>query len=143
MSADLPALPSGVDRVADLGTLLSIGETAKRLGVATKTVRRLIDRGELLGAHKVPMPSGKGEQWQIPVSAIEQHTTKMQATVKPDETRLENERLTAEVAELKQRLEVQTVLKEQATSQLEALHITVRLALQAPSPAAKQRWWRK
>ena len=143
MSQDLPMLPSGVDRVADLGTLVSIVETAQRLGISAKTVRRLIDRGELPGAHKVPMASGKGEQWMVPAGTIEQHTTKVQATVKPDENRQEVERLTAEVAELKQRLEVQTVLREQAADQLEALHITVRLALQAPAPVAKKHWWSK
>ena len=51
MSNDLPMLPSGVDRLVDLGTVLSIVEAAQRLGVSAKTVRRMITRNELLGAH--------------------------------------------------------------------------------------------
>jgi len=141
MSNDLPMLPSGVDRLVDLGTVLSIVEAAQRLGVSAKTVRRMITRNELLGAHKVPMPSGKGEQWVVPVSAIEQHNTKVRATTQPDVVQLDVERLTAEVATLKHQLEVQTVLREQTADQLEALHITVRLALQA-APTPKKKWWR-
>ena len=141
MSNDLPMLPSGVDRISDLGTVLSIVEAAQRLGVSQKTVRRMIARNELLGAHKVPMHSGKGEQWQVPVSAIEQHNTKVRETNPPDVVQLEIERLTAEVVTLKHQLEVQTVLREQSAGQLEALHITVRLALQA-APTPKKKWWR-
>ena len=62
------ALPVGVDRVSDLGTLLSMREVAERLGISTKTVRRMITRGELLGAHQEPMTSGKGLQWVVPYS---------------------------------------------------------------------------
>lgn len=141
MSNDLPMLPSGVDRISDLGTVLSIVEAAQRLGVSQKTVRRMIARNELLGAHKVPMHSGKGEQWQVPVSAIEQHNTKVRETNPPNVVQLEIERLTAEVVTLKHQLEVQTVLREQSADQLEALHITVRLALQA-APTPKKKWWR-
>ena len=141
MSNDLPMLPSGVDRISDLGTVLSIVEAAQRLGVSQKTVRRMIARNELLGAHQVPMHSGKGEQWQVPVSAIEQHNTKVRETNPPNVVQLEIERLTAEVVTLKHQLEVQTVLREQSADQLEALHITVRLALQA-APTPKKKWWR-
>jgi excisionase family DNA binding protein len=39
-------------------------ETADRLRVTTRTVRNLIDRGEIVGAVKV------GRQWRIPAASV-------------------------------------------------------------------------
>ena len=44
------ALPPGVDRVADLGTMLTLREASAKLEISVKTVRRMIARGDIVGA---------------------------------------------------------------------------------------------
>jgi excisionase family DNA binding protein len=58
MSADSPVTPEHA-----LPTLLTIEQTAKHLQVSTKTVRRLIDAGDLI-AHRF------GHQWRISKSDL-------------------------------------------------------------------------
>lgn len=140
---DLPALPPGVDRLADLGTLLSIPESATRLGVSPKTVRRMIARGELPGAHKAPMPTGKGEQWLIPVAALEQQQVQQRAQVQPDLHAQEIESLRTRVAELESALDTQRALADERAHALEQLHLTVRLALNAGQTPARRGLFRR
>lgn len=136
------ALPPGVDSVADLGTTVSLAEAAKRLGVSAKTVQRMVKRGDLVGAHKVPMPGGKGEQWAIPVATLYQAQTKQAAQTPVDETAQEITALRETVAKLEAELREQSALADERRHQLEQLHLTFRLALNA-GETPKRKWFRK
>jgi hypothetical protein len=134
------ALPPGVASVADLGTLYTLRQVADRLELSTKTVRRMVDRGELVGAHMAPMPGGVGEQWVVPYSTVLQVERERQATRKTDPTAQELEGLRARVAELEQALAVERVRSEERQRSLEAVHLTWRLSLEAPK--RRRRWGR-
>lgn len=60
-----------------IGSTVSVSEAATRLGKAEKTVRRMLAKGDLEGAVKVPGPTG--DTWQIPVAAIESHLARERA----------------------------------------------------------------
>lgn len=129
------ALPVGVDRLSDLGTLYTLREASERLGVSVKTVRRMITRGDLLGAHQVPMASGKGTQWVVPYSEIvkQENTVKAQAPA-PDQSASELVALREQVAQLEKDRDLFQALATERGQQLEQLHLTFRLSL----PAGKQ-----
>jgi excisionase family DNA binding protein len=129
------ALPVGVDRLSDLGTLFTLREASERLGVSVKTVRRMITRGDLLGAHQVPMASGKGTQWVVPYSEIvkQENTVKAQAPA-PDQSASELVALREQVAQLEKDRDLFQALATERGQQLEQLHLTFRLSL----PAGKQ-----
>ena len=136
------ALPPGVDRVADLGTLLTLKETAERLGVSPKTVRRMVTRGDFLGAHQVPMPGGKGTQWVIPYSEIVKHenqVTQEKASRPENASAQELAELRAQVDRLQAELDTQRALATDRAYQLEQLHLTVRLSLKAGEEPPKRR----
>lgn len=141
--SDLPALPAGVTRLSDLGTLLTIAESATRLGVSAKTVRRMITRGELPGAHKAPMPTGKGEQWLVPVAALDTPQAKQRTQAEPDPHAQEIESLRAKVTELEHALDTQRALADERAHALEQLHLTVRLALNAGQTPARRGLFRR
>jgi len=137
------ALPPGVESVADLGTVLTLKEAATRLGLSTKTVQRMLSRGDLPGAHKTPMPGGKGEQWAIPVSAVEGYqAAERKSAPAPDTTAAELEALRTQVEELRTRADLYEALASERAHQLEQLHLTVRLALNAGTQP-RRRWWNK
>lgn len=144
---NLPALlpggmPRGVDRLSDLGTLLTLKQVADTLGVSVKTARRMVTRGDLAGAHQVPMPSGKGTQWVVPYSSVVEQERDQREQVKTDPQADEIAALRDKVAKLESDLATQRALADERRHQLEALHTTVRLALNA-APTARKRWWRK
>jgi excisionase family DNA binding protein len=139
----LPELPPGVTRLPDLGTLLTISESATRLGVSAKTVRRMITRGELPGAHKAPMPTGKGEQWLVPVAALDSPQAKQRTEPAPDLHAQEIESLRAKVTELEHALDTQRALADERAHALEQLHLTVRLALNAGQTQQRRRLFRR
>ena len=129
------ALPVGVDRLSDLGTLYTLREASERLGVSVKTVRRMITRGDLLGAHQVPMANGKGTQWVVPYSEIvkQENTVKAQAPA-PDQSTTELVALREQVAQLEKDRDLFQALATERGQQLEQLHLTFRLSL----PQGKQ-----
>jgi excisionase family DNA binding protein len=120
-----------VDRLSDLGTLLTMKETATRLGVSTKTVRRMIDRGALLGAHQVPMSNGKGTQWVVPYSSVIEQENATRQQVNPDPVSVEVTELRERVTKLENDLSLARALADERAHALEQLHLTVRLALNA------------
>lgn len=136
-----PALPPGVSSTADLGTVLPMSAAATRLGVSGKTVRRMIDRGDLPGAHLVEMPGGKGQQWVVPVSAVEQHQAQQRQATPPDSSTVEISALRDQVTALTHRAELAEALADERKSQLEQLHLTLRTAL--PAASEPRRRWRK
>lgn len=136
------ALPKGVDRLSDLGTLLSLKEAAQKLGKSEKTVRRMVTRGDLPGAHQVPMTSGKGMQWVVPYSSVIAIENETRQQVNPDPVSSELAELRAKVAQLESELTVQRVLADERAHALEQLHLTFRLSLPSGEPKRK-RWGRK
>lgn len=136
------ALPPGVDRVSDLGTLLSIRDTAARLGLSAKTVRRMIDRGELPGAHQAPMPGTKTLQWVVPYSSVVAHENDTRQQVNPDPVQGELTALRERVAQLETQLGLQQALATERAHQLEQLHLTMRLAL-TTGEQPRRRWRKK
>ena len=138
------ALPVGVDRLSDLGTLYTLREASERLGVSVKTVRRMITRGDLLGAHQVPMASGKGTQWVVPYSEIvkQENTVKAQAPA-PDQSTSELVALREQVAQLEKDRDLFQALATERGQQLEQLHLTFRLSLPAGKQERKKLFRRK
>lgn len=143
MTDHLPMLPPGVSSVADLGTTLTLREVAERLGVSQKTARRMVTRGDLEGAHQVPMSTGRGTQWVVPVSSVEQVKTKQRSAPTPsaDLQAQQVAELQAQVANLQQKNELLEALATERAQQLEQLHLTMRLALTAGEQP--RRWWQK
>lgn len=133
------ALPAGVS-IADLGTTVGMAEAAARLGLSVKTVRRMISRGDFPHAHLMPMSKGNGEQWQIPVSDIEQHSAKQRSTARPNPVADELAQLRERVRELEQRADLFETLATERGRELEQLHGTMRLMLTA---GPQRRWWRR
>lgn len=138
------ALPPGVDRVSDLGTLLTLKETAERLGVSVKTARRMITRGDFPGAHQAPMPNGKGSQWMVPYASLlphERDRAQAQATAPASVSAQEVDELRAQVAKLESDLALQRALADERREQLDALHKTFQLALTAGQENTPARGW--
>lgn len=128
------ALPVGVDRVSDLGTLLTLKQVAERLGVSAKTARRMVTRGDFPGAHQAPMPGGKGTQWVVPVASLlphERERDQAHASAPASVTAQEVDDLRAQVTRLESELALSRALAEERAHALEQLHLTVRLALNA------------
>lgn len=138
------ALPVGVDRLSDLGTLYTLREASERLGVSVKTVRRMITRGDLLGAHQVPMANGKSTQWVVPYSEIvkQENTAKAQAPA-PDQSASELIALREQVAQLEKDRDLFQALATERGQQLEQLHLTFRLSLPAGKQERKKLFRRK
>lgn len=130
---------------AQIGTTLSVSETAARLGKAEKTVRRMLAKGELEGAAKVPSPVG--DTWQIPLAAVESYLAAQGGQQGGpghghgvSQSRVQE--LEREVVELRHQVELrdmQLAEKERYLQTLEAL--TARMLPAAP--AKKKRWWSK
>ena len=135
------ALPPGVDRLSDLGTLLTLQEVAERLQVSVKTVRRMVTAGKFLGAHQVPMQSGKGLQWVVPYSEVvkAENTPKPQAVASSKATE-ELSELRQQVQQLQARLDVQEALATERAQQLEQLHTSFRALMPAEADRKKRRW---
>lgn len=134
------ALPTGVTRVSDLGTLLTMREAAERLGISTKTVRRMIDRGNFAGAHQVPMASGKSLQWVVPYSEIVKQENTTKALMPADKSAEELAELREQVAKLSQALALQQALATERANQLEQLHTSFRALMPAEADRKKRRW---
>jgi len=140
------------------GTTLSLAETATRLQLSVRTVRRMVLAGKLKGAYLAP---GKyGETWQVPVTTIEQYLAgahlQQMATNAPPGAQAELEALRDRVRQLEHDLELQRTLADERRHQLEQLHMTMRMltAGQNPPPSTpatapndqptpRRRWWRR
>jgi predicted DNA-binding transcriptional regulator YafY len=138
------ALPAGVDRVSDLGTLLTLKQSAEMVGLSVKTVRRMIARGELLGAHQTPMSSGKGLQWVVPYSELIKHqnTTKAQAPA-PSETMTELLALREQVARLEAERNLLRALADERANSLEQLHTSFRALMPAQNERTRKKLFRR
>jgi hypothetical protein len=104
----------------------------------------MITRGDLLGAHQVPMASGKGTQWVVPYSEIvkQENTVKAQAPA-PDQSASELVALREQVAQLEKDRDLFQALATERGQQLEQLHLTFRLSLPAGKQERKKLFRRK
>lgn len=136
------ALPKGVDRLSDLGTLLTLKETAQKLSKSEKTVRRMITRGDLAGAHQVEMSNGKGMQWVVPYSSVIAVENETRQQINPDPVTTELAELREKLFRIEQELEVQKVLATERAHALEQLHLTFRLSLPS-GEQPRRKWWKK
>jgi excisionase family DNA binding protein len=143
-----------------IGSTLTVGEAATRMGKAEKTVRRMLAKGDLEGAAKVPGPTG--DTWQIPVAAVESYLAReraghkqpgqverqaqtasrvveLEAALAAAVEQAEQERA-ARVEERHQRelLEVRLAERERYLQTLEAV-----AARMLPAAPVKQRWWKR
>jgi hypothetical protein len=136
------ALPTGVDRLSDLGTLLTLKECAQKLSKSEKTVRRMITRGDLAGSHQVEMSNGKGMQWVVPYSSVIAIENETRQQINPDPVTTELAELREQVARLEQELTVQKVLATERAHTIEQLHMTWRLSLNS-GEQSRRKWWKK
>jgi len=141
-----------------IGSTVTVSEAAARMGKAEKTVRRMLAKGELEGAAKVPGPTG--DTWQIPVAAVESYLAGQKAGEKQpgqierqvqtatrvqeleqalaaakDETARERAALVEE-RHRRELIETQLAERERYLQTLEA--IAARMLPPAP---ARRRWW--
>ena len=166
-------LPAATVADADLGTTLTLRETAARLGRSVKTVRRMVANGAFPEARQVPMPGGKGQQWVVPYSDLlaweRDQAARAElagATVAPVVRQLTdlghpvhealqrvNEANAALAEALRERDEARhsaelfaVMAEERAATigQLSAALDALRLALPpAPAPVERRRWWHR
>lgn len=138
------ALPVGVDRVSDLGTLYTLKQAGEMLGLSVKTVRRMITRGELLGSHQVAMSNGKGSQWVIPYSELvkQENTVKAQAPT-PTTEQVELVALREQVARLQVERDLLQALANERAQSIDALHATFRIALNPGTETRRKLFRRK
>ena len=120
----------------EISTTLTLREVATRLGKSDKTVRRMITRGELAGAHKVAT-GGAGTQWVVPYATVVQIENANRVQVEPDPVAV----LQSQVAQLQTDLAVMRALADERQRQLESLHLTFR-ALN-PAPQDRRKRWRR
>jgi Skp family chaperone for outer membrane proteins len=89
------------------------------------------------------MPTGKGEQWLVPVAALDSPQAKQRTEPAPDLHAQEIENLRAKVAELESKLQTERALADERAHALEQLHLTVRLALNAGQQPARRGLFRR
>jgi hypothetical protein len=143
-----------------IGTTLSVSDAATRLGKAEKTVRRMLAKGDLEGAAKVPGPTG--DTWQIPLAAVESYLARERAGEKQPGQVERTAQTVSRVAELEAALaaaqkeaaaeraalveerhrrelvEVQLAERERYLQTLEAV-----AARMLPAAPVKRRWWQR
>jgi hypothetical protein len=96
---------------------LTLAEAASAYGLSVSSVRRLITKGKLIGAVKVPTP--KGASYRIPPEALEALGYEMKATqsgaiLTAARANLEAEELSRKVKELEASLEVESLRRQLA-----------------------------
>jgi hypothetical protein len=153
----------------DSGTTLTIRQATERYAVSDRTLRRRVTAGEIAGAHRRPGP--KGEEWQIPVAALESLGYKRletapdtapaaQPTSTADETtaalidlieelRTERRQLTegrqAE-ADRRQAVEIELAATRATLEAERSRREAAESALderKSQSPATRKRWWQR
>ncbi len=121
----------------DIGTTVGLGETAKRLGVSSKTAYRYLRQGKLPGSRKID--TAQGETWQVPVAAIEQlraqSERKTRNQVQP--TAGEVTALVQRVADLETQLQSVSAIANERAQTIETISSTMRaLAVSSESQSA-------
>jgi len=141
---ELPAVgatsPAARTVNSDHATVVTIAEAASRTGVSAQTWRRRLKAGQVAGAYKAT--GSQGEQWQIPVAALDTIAViKAAPAVSASSETISD--LQTKLATAETQLAVQRALADERLQMLDQLHATVRaLGSGITEPKAK-RWWRK
>ena len=141
---ELPAVgaTSPAPRTVNSGhaTTVTISEAAARTGISITTWRRRLQAGQVAGAYKAV--GAQGEQWQIPVAALDSVAVVKAAPVVSAETEAISE-LVARLATAESQLAVQRALADERLQMLDQLHATVRALGSGITEPKVKRWWRK
>jgi hypothetical protein len=109
--------PSRPQEASEAVEGLTLAEAASAYGLSVSSVRRLISKGKLSGAVKVPTP--KGASYRIPPASLEalgytMKETQSGAILTAARANLEAEELARKVKELEARLQLEEVRRESA-----------------------------
>ena len=142
---ELPAVgattPAARTVNSDHATVVTIAEAASRTGVSAQTWRRRLKAGQVAGAYKAT--GSQGEQWQIPVAALDSVAVVKAAPVISASSEAIND-LQTKLATAETQLAVQRALADERLQMLDQLHATVRaLGSGIGSEPKVKRWWRK
>ena len=142
---ELPAVgettPAARTVNSDHATVVTIAQAAARTGISITTWRRRLQAGQVAGAYKTV--GAQGEQWQIPITALDSVAVIKAAPVISAETETISE-LVARLATAESQLAVQRALADERLMMLDQLHATVRaLGSGLNSEPVVKRWWRK
>ena len=127
---------------SDHATVVTISEATARTGVSVSTWRRRLTAGQVAGAYK--SAGAQGEQWLIPVTALDSIAVVKAAPVVSAETEAISD-LQIRLATAETQLAVQRALADERLQMLDQLHATVRALGSGigSEPKVKPRWWRK
>ena len=142
---ELPAVgattPAARTVNSDHATVVTIAEAASRTGVSAQTWRRRLKAGQVAGAYKAT--GSQGEQWQIPVAALDSVAVVKAAPVISASSETISD-LQTKLATAETQLAVQRALADERLQMLDQLHATVRaLGSGIGSEPKVKRWWRK
>jgi len=142
---ELPAVgatsPAARTVNSDHATVVTIAEAASRTGVSAQTWRRRLKAGQVAGAYKAT--GSQGEQWQIPVAALDTIAVIKAAPAVSASSETISE-LQTKLATVETQLAVQRALADERLQMLDQLHATVRaLGSGLNSEPKAKRWWRK
>lgn len=111
------------------GTTLTISEAARRSGLSISTLRRRLAKGSLSGAHKAPGPDG--EEWRIPVAALEGLSVESSKRTTSDDQATEIEELRRQLVEERRTRELAEALLDSERRGREDLARTVDVLREA------------
>jgi ribosomal protein S6 len=117
--------PPRVPEASEAVEGLTIAEAATAYGLSVSSIRRLLKKGEILGAAKIP--GAKGVEYRIPPHGLESLGYKLKETqsgaiLTAARANLEAEELARKVKELENVLALEVVRRESAEKQLEAVN---------------------
>ena len=141
---ELPAVgaTSPAPRTVNSGhaTTVTISEAAARTGISITTWRRRLQAGQVAGAYKAV--GAQGEQWQIPVAALDSIAVVKAAPVISASSETISD-LQTKLATAETQLAVQRALADERLQMLDQLHATVRALGSGITEPKVKRWWRK
>ena len=142
---ELPAVgetsPAARTVNSDHATTVTIAEAASRTGVSSQTWRRRLKAGQVAGAYKVA--GAQGEQWQIPVAALDTIAAVKIIKAVSDAVSETISDLQTKLATAETQLAVQRALADERLQMLDQLHATVRALGSGITETKPKRWWRK
>ena len=127
-------------------TTVTLQQAVERSGISIATWRRRLAQGKVAGAYKAA--GAAGEQWYIPVTALDQIAVIKAAPVISADTELISE-LQRKLDTAENQLAVQRALADERLKALDQLHATVRAlgaglqAETAPVDKPARRWFRR
>ena len=147
---ELPAAgdtaPAARTAPTEHSTTLTLQQAVERSGVSIATWRRRLAQGKVAGAYKAA--GAAGEQWFIPVTALDQIAVIKAAPVISADTELISE-LQRKLDTAENQLAVQRALADERLKTLDQLHATMRAlgaglqAETAPAQKPARRWFKR